>query len=143
MQANLTTCLWPSWIVARERNARYVCFPTELVQRCLVWRERLVPHRRVPEKDGSSTQIRQIREYPFFHLSFPLHTYVSDLTAGKQVCDSSFVLFFATTEAVMLSRLLERGKTSGREDDNKESIVKRFRESRGVFSWTVFRRTSP
>lgn len=28
----------------------------------------------------------------------------------------------------MLSRLLERGKTSGRADDNKESIVKRFRE---------------
>lgn len=27
----------------------------------------------------------------------------------------------------MLERLLERGKTSGREDDNKASIVKRFR----------------
>lgn len=27
----------------------------------------------------------------------------------------------------MLERLLERGKTSGRDDDNKESIVKRFR----------------
>lgn len=26
----------------------------------------------------------------------------------------------------MLSRLLERGKTSGREDDNRESIKKRF-----------------
>ena len=26
----------------------------------------------------------------------------------------------------MLSRLLERGKTSGREDDNTESIKKRF-----------------
>ena len=29
----------------------------------------------------------------------------------------------------MLSRLLERGKTSGREDDNVESIKKRFRTS--------------
>jgi UMP-CMP kinase len=29
----------------------------------------------------------------------------------------------------MLDRLLERGKTSGRDDDNKESIVKRFRKS--------------
>ena len=38
------------------------------------------------------------------------------------------VLFINTTEEVMLSRLLERGKTSGRADDNKESIVKRFRE---------------
>ena len=30
----------------------------------------------------------------------------------------------------MLSRLLERGKTSGREDDNVESIKKRFRTLR-------------
>jgi UMP-CMP kinase len=29
----------------------------------------------------------------------------------------------------MLERLMERGKTSGRDDDNKDSIVKRFRES--------------
>lgn len=29
----------------------------------------------------------------------------------------------------MLERLLERGKTSGREDDNVESIKKRFSES--------------
>ncbi|WRT69152.1 uncharacterized protein IL334_006136 [Kwoniella shivajii] len=43
------------------------------------------------------------------------------------VVKSSFVLFFATTEAILLERLLERGKTSGRDDDNKESIVKRFR----------------
>lgn len=28
----------------------------------------------------------------------------------------------------MLERLTARSKTSGREDDNKESIVKRFRE---------------
>jgi UMP-CMP kinase len=40
---------------------------------------------------------------------------------------SSKVLFFTTTEEVMLARLLERGKTSGREDDNVESIKKRFR----------------
>ncbi|KAF8710890.1 Uridylate kinase, partial [Rhizoctonia solani] len=45
----------------------------------------------------------------------------------ETVCMSSFVLFFNTTEEVMLSRLLERGKTSGREDDNVESIKKRFR----------------
>lgn len=37
------------------------------------------------------------------------------------------MLYFATTEEVLLSRLLERGKTSGREDDNAESIKKRFR----------------
>jgi len=43
-----------------------------------------------------------------------------------EVCPSSLVLFFTTTEEVMLERLLERGKTSGREDDNAESIKKRF-----------------
>src|SRR5258708_33674227 len=43
---------------------------------------------------------------------------------------SSVVLFFTTDEETMLKRLLERGKTSGRDDDNIESIKKRFGESR-------------
>ena len=37
------------------------------------------------------------------------------------------VLFFVTTEEELLKRLLKRGETSGREDDNEESIRKRFR----------------
>jgi len=37
-----------------------------------------------------------------------------------------FVLFFDCTEEVCTSRLMERGKTSGRSDDNAESIKKRF-----------------
>jgi len=45
----------------------------------------------------------------------------------ETVCLSSLVLFFSTTEEEMLKRLLERAKTSGREDDNEESIRKRFR----------------
>ncbi|EMD34508.1 hypothetical protein CERSUDRAFT_86598 [Gelatoporia subvermispora B] len=45
----------------------------------------------------------------------------------EEVCESSLVLFFTTTEEEMLKRLLERAKTSGREDDNEESIKKRFR----------------
>jgi len=45
----------------------------------------------------------------------------------EDVCLSSLTLFFTTKEEVMLNRLLERGKTSGREDDNVESIKKRFR----------------
>jgi len=45
----------------------------------------------------------------------------------ETVCQSKFVLFYTTTEEVMLERLLERGKTSGREDDNVESIKKRFK----------------
>jgi len=44
----------------------------------------------------------------------------------NDVCECSLVLVFKTTEEVMLTRLLERGKTSGREDDNVESIKKRF-----------------
>lgn len=32
----------------------------------------------------------------------------------------------------MLERLMERGKTSGRDDDNVESIKKRFRTSAGL-----------
>jgi len=45
----------------------------------------------------------------------------------EQICLSSLVIYYKTTEEVMLSRLLERGKTSGREDDNVEIIKKRFR----------------
>ncbi|KAK3329024.1 adenylate kinase-domain-containing protein, partial [Apodospora peruviana] len=43
------------------------------------------------------------------------------------VCPAKFVLFFDCPEDEMSRRLLERGKTSGRSDDNAESIRKRFR----------------
>ena len=36
------------------------------------------------------------------------------------------VLFFDCPEDVMVERLLERGKTSGRTDDNEATIRKRF-----------------
>ncbi|KAL1872129.1 bifunctional uridylate/adenylate kinase [Diaporthe australafricana] len=45
----------------------------------------------------------------------------------ESVCAAEFVLFYDCPEATMESRLLERGKTSGRADDNEESIRKRFR----------------
>jgi len=44
----------------------------------------------------------------------------------EEVCLSSIVIFFQTTEDVMLNRLLKRGETGGREDDNVETIKKRF-----------------
>ncbi|KII88801.1 hypothetical protein PLICRDRAFT_176338 [Plicaturopsis crispa FD-325 SS-3] len=44
----------------------------------------------------------------------------------EEVCVSSLVLYFSTTQEVMLERILERAKTSGREDDNIESMKKRF-----------------
>jgi len=43
------------------------------------------------------------------------------------VVPSKFTLFFDCPESVMQERLLNRGKTSGRSDDNIESIKKRFK----------------
>ncbi|KAK2768755.1 bifunctional uridylate/adenylate kinase [Arachnomyces sp. PD_36] len=43
------------------------------------------------------------------------------------VCPSSLTLFLNCPEDVMQNRLLKRGETSGRSDDNIESIKKRFR----------------
>jgi UMP-CMP kinase len=40
---------------------------------------------------------------------------------------STFTLFFDCPESVMEERLLDRGKTSGRADDNIDSIKKRFK----------------
>ncbi|KAI1651984.1 uridylate kinase [Daldinia loculata] len=45
----------------------------------------------------------------------------------EAVVPARFVLFYDCPEDEMERRLLERGKTSGREDDNAESIRKRFR----------------
>lgn len=45
----------------------------------------------------------------------------------ETVCRAKLVLFYDCSEETMEARLLERGKTSGRSDDNAESIRKRFR----------------
>jgi len=45
----------------------------------------------------------------------------------ETVCPAKFVLFFDVPEEVMQKRLLKRGETSGRSDDNEESIKKRFK----------------
>ncbi|KAK5090630.1 bifunctional uridylate/adenylate kinase [Lithohypha guttulata] len=45
----------------------------------------------------------------------------------QSVCPSKCTIFLDAPEDVMLERLLERGKTSGRSDDNEESIKKRFK----------------
>lgn len=45
-----------------------------------------------------------------------------------KVCRPSQVLVFEADEDVMIRRILERGKTSGREDDNIASLKKRFRK---------------
>ncbi|OBT61598.1 hypothetical protein VE03_08932 [Pseudogymnoascus sp. 23342-1-I1] len=45
----------------------------------------------------------------------------------ESVVRAAFVLFFDAPEDVMMERLVKRGETSGRADDNVESIRKRFR----------------
>jgi UMP-CMP kinase len=45
----------------------------------------------------------------------------------SSVCHSKCTLFLDCPEDVMRQRLLNRGKTSGRSDDNEESIMKRFK----------------
>jgi UMP-CMP kinase len=45
----------------------------------------------------------------------------------ESVCPAKMVLFYDCSEAEMEKRLLIRGQTSGRSDDNAESIRKRFR----------------
>ncbi|KAL0480801.1 UMP-CMP kinase [Acrasis kona] len=45
----------------------------------------------------------------------------------NEVCKCEFVLFFECPEAELEKRLLHRGETSGRSDDNMESIRKRFK----------------
>ncbi|KAK2751956.1 hypothetical protein FQN55_008698 [Onygenales sp. PD_40] len=45
----------------------------------------------------------------------------------ETVCPSTATVFLSCSEEVMRGRLLKRGETSGRDDDNEESIKKRFR----------------
>ncbi|OZJ01771.1 hypothetical protein BZG36_05074 [Bifiguratus adelaidae] len=45
----------------------------------------------------------------------------------EYVVPSQFVLYFECPEKILLDRLMKRGETSGRIDDNVESIKKRFK----------------
>ena len=45
----------------------------------------------------------------------------------KSVVPSDYTIFFDCREETMLKRLLHRGESSGRDDDNIDSIKKRFR----------------
>jgi len=67
---------------------------------------------------------------------FLIDGFPRELPQGKifidQVYDCTLVLVFECSEDEMVRRLLERGRTSGRVDDNEESIRKRlhtFQES--------------
>lgn len=44
----------------------------------------------------------------------------------KNIAPVNLVIFFDASEKVLVERLLDRGKTSGRVDDNEETIKKRL-----------------
>jgi adenylate kinase family enzyme len=48
------------------------------------------------------------------------------LSDDVEVCDTEFVLFFDCDIGKMQERMIERSKTSGRSDDNPETIKKRL-----------------
>ena len=44
----------------------------------------------------------------------------------KEICPCSKILYFQVSDETMTERLLQRGKSSGRVDDNVETIKKRL-----------------
>jgi adenylate kinase len=62
---------------------------------------------------------------------FLIDGYPRELDQGKKfeadVAPVSCVLYFEVSDATMKSRLLKRAETSGRADDNEETIVKRLK----------------
>ncbi|VDP69510.1 unnamed protein product [Echinostoma caproni] len=61
---------------------------------------------------------------------FLIDGYPRELEQGirfeKEVCPCLCVIAFDVSEKIMQERLLKRGQTSGRVDDNEETIKKRF-----------------
>jgi len=49
------------------------------------------------------------------------------LAFEKEIVESSLIIYLECSEELMLKRLLKRGETSGRIDDNTETIKKRFK----------------
>lgn len=48
------------------------------------------------------------------------------LEFDRTICKASFVLYLDCSEDILLERVLKRGKTSDREDDNEETLKKRL-----------------
>ena len=55
-----------------------------------------------------------------------MHNFVFLFSVFYACMQVAFVLFFGCTEETMTERLLTRGATSGRADDNMDTIKKRF-----------------
>ena len=54
-----------------------------------------------------------------------------------QVCPCQFVLYFHVSDETMTKRLLGRAETSGRVDDNEETIKKRLKTFHDITSPVV------
>lgn len=61
------------------------------------------------------------------------------VNSNNQIGKAKFALYFECSESVLEQRLLKRGETSGRSDDNIEAIKKRFKtfvdQSKPVVDW--------
>lgn len=77
-------------------------------------------------ENAMTASIKETGNRKFLIDGFPRKLDQADAFEEK-VVPSKFTLFFDCPEDTMRERLLNRGKTSGRADDNEESIKKRFR----------------
>ncbi len=61
---------------------------------------------------------------------FLIDGYPREVAQGEQfekdICPCSKILYFELSDKTMTERLINRGKTSGRVDDNEETIKKRL-----------------
>jgi UMP-CMP kinase len=80
----------------------------------------------ISSKKSSNNNPGSNNNYKFLIDGFP-RKMDQALKFEEVVCPAKLVLFYDCPEEEMERRLLERGKTSGRADDNAESIRKRFR----------------
>lgn len=81
------------------------------------------------EKAMNGTMAADPQKYKFLIDGFPRNE--NNLLGWQKNMDGkaevSFILFFDCNNEVCIDRCLERGKSSGRTDDNRESLVKRIR----------------
>lgn len=54
-------------------------------------------------------------------------THLTGVAVSYQVAEVHYVLYFEVADDTMMSRLLKRAETSGRVDDNEETIAKRLK----------------
>jgi adenylate kinase family enzyme len=67
----------------------------------------------------SPLKSRYLASSPMLSIAGPL--------SSAQICECDCVLSFEAPDAVLCERLLERGRSSGRCDDNEDTIAKRLR----------------